>query len=160
MKHWHQKHATVYESVKKDDRYFEKNHKTRGNWIKWIFGHFWLSISRQLQEILLFCNLYRRNHWHHIFCICIQIILLELHGCYKCSIQRPVATTLINYMAGDACIAGDAYSVDAPGLAPWEFHVISILELNLFFLIDLLVLNICILLLNLILMLSLSAFFI
>jgi hypothetical protein len=48
-----------------------------------------------------------------------------------------VATTLINYMAGDACIAGDAYSVDAPGLAPWEFHVISILELNLFFLIDL-----------------------
>ena len=24
MKHWHQKHATVYESVKKDDRYFEK----------------------------------------------------------------------------------------------------------------------------------------
>jgi hypothetical protein len=46
----------------------------------------------------------------------------------SCSIQRPVATTLINYMAGDACIAGDAYSVDAPGLAPWEFHVIPILE--------------------------------
>ena len=71
-----------------------------------------------------------------------------------------MATTLINYMAGDACIAGDAYSVNAPGLAPWEFHVIPILELNLFFLIDLLALNICILLLNLILMLSLSAFFI
>ena len=71
-----------------------------------------------------------------------------------------MATTLINYMAGDACIARDAYSVDAPGLAPWEFHVILILVLNLFFLIDLLALNICMLLLNLMLMLSLSAFFI
>jgi hypothetical protein len=26
-------------------------------------------------------------------------------------------------MAGGACIAGDAYSVDAHGLAPWEFRV-------------------------------------
>jgi hypothetical protein len=127
---------------------------SRWKWIKWIFRHFWLSISRQLQESLLFSNLYRRNHWHHIFCIFIQIILLELHRCYKCYMQRPVATTLIHYMAGDA------YSVDAPGLAPWEFHVIPILVLNLFFLIDLLALNICILLLNFILMLSLSAFFI
>jgi hypothetical protein len=133
---------------------------SRWKWIKWIFRHFWLSISWQLQEILLFSNLYHHNHWHHIFCIFIQIILIELHRCYKCSMQRHVATTLMNYMAGDACIAGDAYSVDAPGLAPWEFHVIPILVLNLFFLIDLLALNICILLLNLILMLYLSAFFI
>jgi hypothetical protein len=46
-------------------------------------------------------------------------------------------------MVGDTCIAGDAYSVDVPGLAPWEFHVIPILVLNLFFLFDLLALNIC-----------------
>ena len=33
--------------------------------------------------------------------------------------------SVFNHMTADACIAGDAYPVDAPGLTPFGVHVIE-----------------------------------